>query len=271
MEEDKKIKIAITNRPKMFIEKETAPIAKSKKNIAIKIIIGIIIIAIITAGLFFIVKSRKNKSSSEKSSNNSTQPITQGKVIDIEVLEEDLPASPEVIAQGKFNNVEQILEGKALFIESNKEKYLRLEDFKVVNGQDIHVYLSPILNLDKSDVIDLGLLKSISGNFNYPLDNNIDLAKYSNVLIWSNTFNAFFGYANLLGKELPPEPQTPENQNAEENIEQPAQNDQENSQILPLESENVEQPKIQPETENQTAPEIQEETNLTEPPPTTEN
>jgi len=213
---------------------------------------------------------KDNLLSEEKSLNKNAQPPTPGKVVDVEVLNEELPASPEVIAQGRFNNVEQILEGKALFVENEKERYLRFEDFKVVNGQDIHVYLSPILNLDKSDVIDLGMLRSISGNFNYPLDKDIDLTKYSNVLIWSNTFNAFFGYASLLGKELPPEPQTPENQNTEENNNQQTQDNEEAPQILPLEPGNIEQPEIQPEAENQNATETPEETSTAEP-ITTEN
>ena len=39
----------------------------------------------------------------------------------------------------------------------------------------------------------------------HSLDKKVDIAKYKNVLIWSNTFDAFFGYAGLYAKELPSE------------------------------------------------------------------
>ena len=177
---------------------------KQTKNL--KIILGIILLLILVILISFLVLREKDTSLVKKNSTNpldANSPSMPGKVIDLEKTDEALPADSEVLFQGRFNNVEQTLSGKALFIQSNGEKTLRFEEFETVNGQDIHVYLSPILNLDKNDVLDLGLLKATSGNFNYSLDKSINIEKYNNVLIWSNTFNAFFGYASLISKELP--------------------------------------------------------------------
>lgn len=120
------------------------------------------------------------------------------KVVEKEFLDEPMPENSVILAQGEFQNVEQILSGKALFLENANGIFLRLENFQTFNGQNIHVYLSPILNLDRSDVVDAGLLKATSGNFNYQLDREIDITKYNNILIWSDPYNAFFGYAALI-------------------------------------------------------------------------
>lgn len=181
----------------------------NKKRKYLKISLAFLALIIFISLIFLAWQDKKytfltgNKSNSVKNNALPTTSLSPGKVIDISNLNEELPQKPEVIAQGRFNNVEQIVSGKALFIQSDKEKILRFEDFETVNGQDIHIYLSPVSNLEKNDAIDLGLLKTTSGNFNYSLDNSVDIKKYNNVLIWSDTFNAFFGYANLSSKELP--------------------------------------------------------------------
>ncbi|MDA3815308.1 MAG: DM13 domain-containing protein, partial [Patescibacteria group bacterium] len=209
---------------------KNSPSSARKKKLLFKIIISLIVLIAIIIGMFFLIKSIKKSSGPEEkrplNKENSVQ-TEPGKVIDTYLLDETAPNSSEVIVQGRFNSVEQNVEGKALFIESNGERFLRFEEFESINGQDVHVYLSPILNLDESDVVDLGLLRSVSGNFNYPLDKNIDLAKYNNVLIWSNPFDAFFGYASLLNKELPPKTEI------EMTDEEKAQQDAENNPQMP--------------------------------------
>ena len=258
MDETKKIKNSFQKTQKKNQKNTLQPQKKEgKKKIRKIIIITIIFIALIVGGFLGFKEIKKNNPEGGFFSNKKTPEINiePGKVVETEVLEENVPDSAEVIAQGKFVNVEQILEGKALFIESNGERYLRFENFKVVNGQDLHVYLSPILNLDKSDVVDLGLLRSISGNFNYPLDKKLDIKKYANVIIWSNTFNAFFGYASLINKELPPE--TPIEENTQTTTENPPA-----ETTPPTENETTESTKQQPE--ETTSENNQETTSQTE-------
>jgi predicted membrane protein len=183
-------------------------IINPQKKALVKLLLMLLAVILVITGVVIALKS-KNKSKEEKPKKaietSAVPNKVPGKVVEIENLKEELPVSPEVIAQGKFINVEQEVLGKALFIKSGEETMLRFEDFNVINGQDLHVYLSPIQGIEKNDMIDLGLLKATSGNFNYSLDIKVDIAKYKNVLIWSNTFDAFFGYAGLYAKELPSE------------------------------------------------------------------
>ena len=72
---------------------------------------------------------------------------------------------------------------------------LRLENFKSTNGPDLYVYLSTDKNA--SEFVDLGKLKANQGNQNYDIPNEIDLDKYSNVLIWCKAFGVLFGSAEL--------------------------------------------------------------------------
>ena len=72
---------------------------------------------------------------------------------------------------------------------------LRLENFKSTNGPDLYVYLST----DKraSEFVNLGELKANSGNQNYEIPDDVDLEKYSQVLIWCKAFGVLFGNAEL--------------------------------------------------------------------------
>jgi len=72
---------------------------------------------------------------------------------------------------------------------------LRLEDFKVTNGPDLHVYLA-IDNM-ASEFVDLGKLKANNGNQNYNIPDGADLERYNKVLIWCKTFGVLFGNADL--------------------------------------------------------------------------
>ncbi|OGI31928.1 MAG: hypothetical protein A2271_02365 [Candidatus Moranbacteria bacterium RIFOXYA12_FULL_35_19] len=195
-------KIKKFKKPTMIMRKTYQK--KTWKKMVFLILVVALILAII-GGIIFLVKKKKNAPHSLPKNSISVDLQEPGKVIEIDNLDETFPAGGEIIAQGRFNNVEQVLTGKALFVKSGGDIFLRLEDFEMVNGQDMHIYLSPILNLDKKDVIDLGPMKSTTGNVNYSIDKSVDLEKYFNVLIWSNRFSAFFGYAVLQKGELPPE------------------------------------------------------------------
>jgi hypothetical protein len=72
---------------------------------------------------------------------------------------------------------------------------IRLENFKSINGPNVHLYLST----DKaaSNFIDLGRLKANNGNQNYNIPDGTNLAKYSMALIWCKDFSVLFGSAEL--------------------------------------------------------------------------
>jgi hypothetical protein len=87
-------------------------------------------------------------------------------------------------------------EGRAFVLSlDDGTKYLRFEDFKATNGPDLYVYLST--DEQASDFVNLGRLKANMGNQNYEIPSEVNLSKYSNVLIWCKAFSVLFGSAEL--------------------------------------------------------------------------
>jgi Electron transfer DM13 len=88
------------------------------------------------------------------------------------------------------------LAGTAAFNSNNANEYiLRFENFSVVNGPDVNVYLSKTAEF--KDVIDLGDLKGTQGSINYELASTINPREYKFVLIWCVKYAVLFGYAEV--------------------------------------------------------------------------
>jgi hypothetical protein len=101
-----------------------------------------------------------------------------------------------ILAQGSFSgNRNYQVSGSAKVLEQGGKKVLRLEDFASSNGPDLKVYLSRDINA--SQFIDLGRLRSVSGNQNYDISGMPDLDQFPFALIWCEQFGALFGSANL--------------------------------------------------------------------------
>lgn len=80
------------------------------------------------------------------------------------------------------------------------KKYLVFRNFSSNNGPDVHVYFSKTIGNHASppaEYKDLGFLKFTSGNFNYELVTDPDVANYKYVLIWCAQFRIQFGYTEL--------------------------------------------------------------------------
>lgn len=87
--------------------------------------------------------------------------------------------------------------GMASILEVDGGLFLRLEEFMVTNGPDLHVVLVKPGTPAKDGII-LGALKGNSGSQNYPVPAGTDLMSHSQVVIWCKTFNVTFGSANLM-------------------------------------------------------------------------
>ena len=86
--------------------------------------------------------------------------------------------------------------GDAMVLSSGDDsRYLRFENFKATNGPDLYVYLST--DEKASDYVSLGRLKANMGNQNYEIPSDVDVSKYSKVLIWCQAFSVLFGSADL--------------------------------------------------------------------------
>ena len=111
---------------------------------------------------------------------------------------------PTILKQGDFVDADFFHKGngKAFIFEyPDGRRVLRFEDFEVVNGPDVYVYLShttaPTGDLKSlGDYFDLGLLKGNVGNQNYELP-DMDLSGYNSVVLWCKKFGILFPYAVL--------------------------------------------------------------------------
>jgi hypothetical protein len=86
--------------------------------------------------------------------------------------------------------------GDAQLFNDNGTWKLFLTNFSTNNGPDLHVYLATTQNA--SSFIDLGLLKSTSGDQVYNISGNPSLVTYKYIIIWCKQFSVYFGGGQLM-------------------------------------------------------------------------
>jgi hypothetical protein len=106
-----------------------------------------------------------------------------------------------LLAAGGFEPVRHAAKGKANAIDlAEGGRVLTLTNFEVDNGPDLRVYLvaGPATTEDEVDkFVDLGGLKGNRGNQQYTIPANVDLKRYSTVVIWCRAFSVLFARAPL--------------------------------------------------------------------------
>ena len=114
--------------------------------------------------------------------------------------------APEIVveASGTFIDRSHPAVGIAEVLgDGTGQRFLRFEDFATDNGPDLNVYLStaapdaPASEFD-DDFIDLGELKGNIGPQNYEIGEEVDLDRYTTVVIWCVRFGVAFGAAELM-------------------------------------------------------------------------
>lgn len=117
--------------------------------------------------------------------------------------EEEATAMIETIFTGDFVDRSHPTSGRAdVLNDGGVQRFLRFEDFETDNGPDLNVYLSTAgVNADAGtfddDFIDLGDLKGNIGPQNYEIPADVDLDRYSTVVIWCVRFGVAFGAAEI--------------------------------------------------------------------------
>lgn len=115
-------------------------------------------------------------------------------------------AAASIVRSGPFRDADSFHKGsgKATIYRLPQGGYvLRLEDFRVTNGPDLHVVLSPHPDpANRDDVmttgfVDLGSLKGNIGNQNYELPAVDDPATFGSVVIYCKPFRVVFSVAPL--------------------------------------------------------------------------
>lgn len=86
-------------------------------------------------------------------------------------------------------------EGVARVIETTEGIIVRFENFKTINGPNLHVYLSK--DLEAKDFVDLGPIRGTSGDINYTVPDTVNISEYKYVLHWCVPFRVLFNSAEI--------------------------------------------------------------------------
>ena len=108
-----------------------------------------------------------------------------------------------VVGQGQFAGADNFHQGSgnaAIFAQGD-QRVLRLENFEVTNGPDLHVLLienpGATSHAELGEYIDLGSLKGNIGNQNYDIPAGADVSTYRAVMIYCMPFHVVFATAPL--------------------------------------------------------------------------
>ena len=113
------------------------------------------------------------------------------------------PQPPEgnvQIASGRFSSIAHEGTGKAAVVElPSGARKLTLSDFETDAGPDLRLYVSTGDPADGElgDFRDLGALKGNVGDQQYDLSRDVNLERYSTVVVWCRAFSVAFTSAPL--------------------------------------------------------------------------
>jgi hypothetical protein len=116
----------------------------------------------------------------------------------MKIVDDKIDSAFKTLGTGTFVDLgsgHALMGDASILANAANEHILRFENFSVVNGPDVNVYLSKTSEF--KDVIDLGDLKGTQGNINYELAGEIDPKEYKFVLIWCVKYAVLFGYAEV--------------------------------------------------------------------------
>ena len=116
------------------------------------------------------------------------------------------PAGPTSVKAGMFRDADRFHKGSGaatLYRIGEESHVLRLEDFRVTNGPDLHVLLTNHADPQNRDDIhaegylDLGSLKGNIGSQNYEIPAGTDIDAAASVVIYCQPFHVVFSVAPL--------------------------------------------------------------------------
>ena len=116
------------------------------------------------------------------------------------------PSGPAAVKTGAFRDADRFHKGSGtatVYMVDEDQHVLRLEDFQVTNGPDLHVLLVNHPDPQNRDdvqgggYISLGSLKGNVGNQNYEIPAGTDINAESSVVIYCRPFHVVFSVAPL--------------------------------------------------------------------------
>ena len=113
-------------------------------------------------------------------------------------------SGPVVVTTGEFEDFDSFHQGSGtatIYQLEDGSHVLRMENFEVTNGPDLHVLLVPDADPADRDAIagyvDLGSLKGNIGDQNYEIPEDIDVSSFGSVVIYCQPFHVIFSIASL--------------------------------------------------------------------------
>ena len=115
-------------------------------------------------------------------------------------------ADATVIKAGEFTDADSRHKGQGtgkIYRLADGSHVFRVESFRVTNGPDLHVILSPDPDprsreaVKEAGYVDLGKLKGNIGNQNYPIPEGIDTSIFNSAVIYCKPFHVIFSVAAL--------------------------------------------------------------------------
>ena len=111
-------------------------------------------------------------------------------------LNESVDKNAMIVHTGNFmNGPDRDVSGKATIYKTNNALELQLTNFKTENGPALHVFVSK--QEKPLNAIDLGELKSTTGNQVYEISGMPDFNQYKYISIHCVEYNHFFGAAKI--------------------------------------------------------------------------
>lgn len=134
--------------------------------------------------------------------------MVEAALVDDAPMDEAMPADmePEVIRRGEFRDADDFHKGSGtatIYRLDDGSHLLRFEDFRVTNGPDLRVLLSPapdVLSrdaLEEVGYVELDKLKGNVGSQNYPISADVEVGDQMTVIIYCKPFHVLFGVAVL--------------------------------------------------------------------------
>ena len=124
-----------------------------------------------------------------------------------ETDDSDEPTGPVAVLTGEVIGADAFHQGTGtatIYRLEDGSHVLRLEDFEVTNGPDLHVILSPVASAEGRDdvmasgYVDLGSLKGNRGSQNYDIPADVDITSGEwTVVIYCVPFHVLFATAGL--------------------------------------------------------------------------
>ncbi len=141
----------------------------------------------------------------------ATEMMEEAMVADPVVATDEMPEEADngmiILARGQIYDIAHEGMGTATIYElADGTRILRFENFEVLNGPQLHVYLAPqnpvadTVRIELEGSLDLGPLKGNIGDQNYIIPNEIFLDHFESVVIWCVPFRVPFNAAPLIAQ-----------------------------------------------------------------------